>query len=96
VAAVVWTLWAQAKLHEAAAYIAKDNPYAAKRVRKAIEQAAESLAEFPNRGRHGHVDNTRELTVQRTKYFLTYRVVSNTVQILDLVHSSLDTPEALH
>jgi hypothetical protein len=42
------------------------------------------------------VDNTRELTVQRTKYFLTYRVVSNTVQILDLVHSSLDTPEALH
>ncbi len=96
-AAVFWTLLAQTKLDKETAHIAKENPYAARRVREAIVQTGESLAEFPHRGRHGYVENTREIIVQRTRYFLAYRVVSGSVQILDIIHTSLDTPgDVLH
>jgi toxin ParE1/3/4 len=97
VTAVIWTLHARSELHRAFTHIAKDNPIAAKRVRDDIETAGQSLVDFPNRGRAGAVENTRELLVAHTPYVIVYRVIGETVWLVDIVHTSTDyPPEAVH
>ncbi len=94
---VIWTPEVSEALRRAISYIAEDNPYAARRVHEAIKKAGNSLMEFPNRGRHGYVKTTRELVVQGTPYIISYKVIGDTVWILDVIHSAQDRPEdALH
>ena len=89
---VIWTLHARSELHRAFTHIAKDNPVAARRVRDAIETAGDSLTEFPNRGRAGAVENTRELVVAHTPYVVVYHLIEEAVWVVDIVHTSRDYP----
>ncbi|MEE4264625.1 MAG: type II toxin-antitoxin system RelE/ParE family toxin [Desulfobacteraceae bacterium] len=90
---IKWVRLALADLDQAAEFISQDNPEAAKRIVKRIRDAARLLSDQPNAGRPGRVHGTRELVITDTPFILPYRVVSNTVQILRVLHGARKWPE---
>ena len=60
---------------------------------KRIFKAPEHLAALPGAGKPGRVPNTREWLVKDTPYALIYRVLSDRVEILRVMHGSRRFPE---
>jgi addiction module RelE/StbE family toxin len=85
---IVWREVALTSLERARAYIAQDNPAAAERVYERIFSAVRNLAEMPNMGRPGRVEDTRELVVPSTPYIVAYTVLDNQVVIIAVQHSA--------
>ena len=90
---IVWREVAINSLERARAYIAQDNPAAAERVRERILRAVRNLADMPNMGRPGRVEDTRELVVADTPYIVAYTVLDNQVVIVALQHGAQKWPE---
>jgi len=88
---VTWAESAVTSVAEEAEYIAKDSPSYAATLIDMAEKAAESLFQFPNRGRsvpeYGD-DTIRELFVGR--YRLIYRVRAGSVLIAAFIHGARD------
>lgn len=76
-------------------YIAQENPQAARRVILIVRKAAEALLQNPLVGKMGRVAGTRELTVGRFPFVLAYRVETDEVQILSVIHTARMWPENL-
>jgi addiction module RelE/StbE family toxin len=76
-------------------YIAKDSPASAARVAAVIVEAALRLKQFPQSGRLGRLEDTRELVVPGLPYILPYRVVDDTILILSALHTSRKWPGKL-
>ena len=89
---VVWLREASIALDAHYDYLAARNPKAARRVFTRIVATARRLQQFPNSGRAGQIDGTRELFVPGFPYVLIYRVDSNAVEILRVFHTSQDWP----
>lgn len=88
---VVWTSLARDDLREQVRYLAERNPAAVRRVRTAIREAVERLADHPHRGRPGRQADTRELAI--TEYpacLVVYQVTETTVRILRVWHGRQD------
>lgn len=77
-----WTRPALADLIEAQQYIAQDNPPTTQALAQRVWEAANHLTGYPEIGRRGHVDGTREWLVNQAPYLLVYRVKGDTVEIL--------------
>jgi len=90
---VRWLRKALRNLDEEAAYIAADDPAAARLVVQRVFEAVAQLAEQPGLGRPGRVPNTRELVVLHTRYIVPYRVRSGVVEILRVFHTSRRPPQ---
>jgi toxin ParE1/3/4 len=73
-------------------YIRQDNSSAALRVARAIYDAVAQLNTFPNRGRPGRINGTRELPLPRLPFVVVYRVRENTVEIVRLLHGAQQWP----
>jgi addiction module RelE/StbE family toxin len=73
-------------------YIRQDNPSAAERVAKAIYQSASDLVTFPNRGRTGRVEGTRELPLPSLPFIVIYRVTSTEIEIARIIHGAQRWP----
>ena len=72
---IAWSPEAIEDLASLRAYIAEDNPAAARRVVLDIIQNVEQLLpDNPQIGRAGRVPGTRELVVPRTPYIVPYRI----------------------
>jgi toxin ParE1/3/4 len=54
-------------------YIQQENPVAAQRVAKTVYESAGSLKSFPNKGRSGRVEGTRELPLPPLPFVVVYR-----------------------
>jgi toxin ParE1/3/4 len=76
-------------------YIEAENPVAAARVDSIIEAQAEPLTEFPEMGRKGRIDGTRELVVAGLPYMLVYRIDGDYVHILRVLHTAQQWPESV-
>ncbi|MGK9169229.1 type II toxin-antitoxin system RelE/ParE family toxin [Inquilinus limosus] len=63
------------------------NPRAAELVDERILARVLTLLQLPNSGRPGRAEGTHELTINRTPYFLIYRVEGDTVRILRILHT---------
>jgi toxin ParE1/3/4 len=74
-------------------YIREQNPNAAKRVARRLLDAGKSLSAFPNRGKPGLIQGTRENTTV-WPYVIVYQVTSAEVQILRIWHGAQDRPNA--
>jgi toxin ParE1/3/4 len=85
-----WTPEAVANLEGICLYIAEDNPEAALKIANSIYERIEELAVFPNRGRKGREEGTRELVLAPLPYITTYRVKESTVEILHIFHGAQD------
>ncbi|KGM34536.1 type II toxin-antitoxin system RelE/ParE family toxin [Inquilinus limosus] len=77
------------------AYVAERNLWAAIDMGDAIEAAVERLVEHPHIGRLGRREGTRELVVVGTPYVIAYRIESETVVILRLLHGAQRWPRRL-
>lgn len=89
---VRWLRKALVDLDEEAAFIASEDPAAARMVVQRIVLAVDDLGEHPGIGRPGRVPGTRELVVPRPRYVVPYRVRGGAVEILRVFHTSRRPP----
>lgn len=90
---VRWSIEAQADLADQVAYIARDNPAAARRVAEAIDRTALALGDMLT-GRPGRVAGTYEKSVTGLPYILAYVITQaggeEAVAIVRVIHTSRD------
>ncbi len=75
-------------LAEIVSYIRRDKPEAARRLAERILSGATSLILFPQLGRPGVVQGTRELAITQSNYLIVYRLVDDAVEILRVRHGA--------
>jgi toxin ParE1/3/4 len=91
---VIWSPEAIEDLISLKAYIAQDDPAAARRVALRIVHAVEQLLpENPHMGRPGRVPGTRELVIPQTPYVVPYRMQRGAFQILRVYHGARRWPD---
>jgi len=91
---IVWTDPALADLEALRSFISNDNPRAADTmVKRIVDLVERQLSRMPDSGRSGRVAKTRELVVVGSPYFVPYRVVASTVQVLRVIHGARRWPE---
>ena len=88
-----WLRTALRNLDAEAAFIAEDDPAAARRVVERVLKAVAMLVAQPDIGRPGRVPHTRELVVLNTRYIVPYRVRGDTVEVLRVFHTSRRLPQ---
>jgi toxin ParE1/3/4 len=71
-------------------FIAAENSVAAARVRHKIKSTVLRLLDFPDSGRTGQVPGTREVVVTNLPYVVVYRVTGDAVEVLRVLHTSMD------
>ena len=93
---IAWSPEAIVDLVSLRAYIAEDNPAAARRtVQHIVESIEQLLPDNPRIGRAGRVPGTRELVIPRTPYIVPYRLQRTTIQILRVYHAARRWPDNL-
>jgi len=91
---LVWQPQALDDLKNIQRYIAMDNPTAANRIVKAIASSVHNqLTEFPESGRIGRVEGTRELLVTKTPFIVPYRIKGTVIDVLGVYHTARRWPE---
>jgi len=87
-----WTPAAASDLQQINDYLRSHHPqYRDATVRK-LYAAAQSLKNWPNRGRIGAEEDTRELLFPPLPYVLVYRVKEETVEVLRIFHGAQERP----
>jgi toxin ParE1/3/4 len=89
---VKWLRKALQNLNDEAAYIAQEDPIAARLMVQRVMNAVDMLADQPGLGRPGRVPGTRELVVSKTRLLVPYRVHGGTVEVLRVFHTSQGLP----
>jgi toxin ParE1/3/4 len=89
---VRWSPEAADDLAAIVAYIREDDPAAAQRAAKEIYERAGGLATFPYRGRQGRVRDTRELPLPPLPFIVVYRIISDAVEIVNIIHGAQRWP----
>ncbi len=87
-----WLNIALSDLDESIEYIAQHNQNAARKLANRIWNSVQLLADNPEIGRPGRVSGTRELVINGTPYIVAYRIKSNQVQILRVIHGARKWP----
>jgi toxin ParE1/3/4 len=90
-----WSAYALADRIAIFDYIEADSPQAAVAVDERIREQVEVLARFPQSGRPGRIEGTRELVINRTPYIVAYRITGETVRILRVLHGSRRWPDEM-
>lgn len=88
---VLWTARAENDLANIFAYIATKDISAAIRMDKLLRESSMALEQFPFMGISGRSPNTREY-LAHPHYWLIYRIKGEFVQILRVLHTSLQYP----
>ena len=89
---VRWTPAAADDLENIANYLFEKTPGNAARLIRYIYGAPAVLKNFPNRGRAGKKEGTRELLMPSLPYVIVYQVRANIVHIVRILHSSQQWP----
>jgi toxin ParE1/3/4 len=90
---LVWNTFARADRRAIYDYIEPEDPRAAIRIDERLEEAVERLVDFPNSGRPGRIDGTRELVVSGTPYIIPYRVLTDRILLLRVLHGAQQWPK---
>jgi len=90
-----WTKRAIRNFESIHTYIAGDSPGSAAHVSTAILDATARLERFPQSGRPGRIEGTRELVVPGLPYIIPYRIVDDVILILSVIHASRIWPKKL-
>ena len=73
-------------------HISKDNNAAAQRVARAAVQQIASLKQFPQMGRAGRVNGTRELALSPLPFVVVYRLKEEWIEIARVLHGAQRWP----
>jgi addiction module RelE/StbE family toxin len=82
------TRHAEIDLARIRAYIRQENPTAARQVVAGILDGIQVLVTYPDVGRPGRIEETRELVLTGLPYIVCYAADSETVSILRVLHGS--------
>ena len=74
-------------------YLEGRNPQAAAQIMLRIETAINGLVDFPELGRPGRIDGTRELVITGTPYVVPYRIAGPWIDILHIYHGARKWPD---
>lgn len=88
-----WSVFAWADRKAIFDYIEVDSPRAAISVDERIRTRVQVLAQFPEMGRVGRIEGTRELVVSGTPYIAAYRILGETVRVLRVLHGAQQWPD---
>lgn len=88
-----WSVFAMADREAIFDYIEAESPRAAVAVDERISTHSRTLIQFPQSGRPGRVEGTRELIVTRTPFIIAYRVADDVVRILRVLHGAQEWPD---
>ena len=91
---VRWTTDAADDLERICDYIATSRPGAAQNVAATIVRRIADLETFPQLGRAGRVEGTRELTFASLPFVAVYEVHSEEVHVLRILHGARQWPPA--
>lgn len=72
--------------------ILQDNPTNAPRVAQIIYDRIAALTTFPNRGRGGRIEGTRELVIAPLPFIAVYRIKGEFVEIVRVIHGAQEWP----
>ena len=75
-------------------YIEAHNPEAAETLDQRIVIAINRLNEFPESGRPGRINGTRELVISGTPYIAAYTLTPKGIRILRILHAVQQWPGA--
>ncbi|MFP5226466.1 MAG: type II toxin-antitoxin system RelE/ParE family toxin [Acidobacteriota bacterium] len=92
---IEWHPLARYDLAEMLLYIAEDNAEAAYRLQDQIEQQVAMLSRMPEMGRSGRRRGTREMVIAGTSYVAAYRVLSDRLEILRVLHGARRWPKRM-
>jgi toxin ParE1/3/4 len=92
---LVWALSALEDRRAIYDHIDAGDPRAAVLVDERIVAAVQRLVDYPESGRPGRVDGTRELVIACTPYIAPYRVVDEVVRILRVIHGAHIWPDEM-
>ena len=90
---VRWTPEAADDLERICDYTASTDTERARRIAQTVAEGIASLRAFPNRGRPGRIDGTRELIFAPLPFVVVYEV-HNEVQVLRVLHGAQRWPPA--
>lgn len=90
-----WSVFALADRGAIFDCIEADSPRAAISMDDRIESCVEGLAQFPEMGRPGRIERTRELVIDRTPYIAAYCVAGDIVRILRVLHGAQQWPDTM-
>jgi toxin ParE1/3/4 len=85
-----WTAPAADDLESIKNYLHQNYPQFAEPTVRAIYQRIRVLRASPNRGRPGHIHDTRELVLSPLPYVVVYAVTDQAVEILHIHHGAQD------
>ena len=87
-----WSPAAVEDLFRIIEYIRQENAPAAQRIARTIYESAASLKSFPNKGRKGRVEGTRELPLSPLPFVVVYRILKDIVEIANVIHDAQKWP----
>ncbi len=87
-----WSPEAADDLEQIGRRIAQNNPSAAGKTVKTLYDGITSLRKFPNMGRVGRLENSRELIFRNLPYIVVYRVSAEIIEISRIYHAAQDWP----
>ena len=87
-----WSPAAAEDLFRIIEYIRQENARAAQRIAKTIYENADSLKSFPNKGRNGRVEGTREIPLPPLPFVIVYRIRRDIVEIVNVIHGAQKWP----
>jgi len=90
---IIWLRTAKQNLEDELNFIHKEDPNVAKRIAKLVKERVENLENFPEMGRIGRVQDTRELIFPEIPYIIPYRMKDGNIEILRFFHSSRKLPK---
>lgn len=90
-----WSAFALADREAIFDWVASENPRAAGILDERIEHRIEALLAFPQSGRPGRIEGTRELVIAGTSYIAAYRTSGDVIRILRVLHMARLWPEDL-
>jgi len=85
---LVWSDIALARINGIYDYIQAEQPAAATRVVKRLQQAGEMIAKFPQSGRPLRRKSAFIYAVPKTRYLIVYKQDSDTITIATVLHGS--------
>jgi addiction module RelE/StbE family toxin len=90
-----WTAVAADDLKSVHEYLSEHAPARADTVVDRILAGIDVLEQYPNLGRRGRLDGTRELVITGTPFIVFYRLRKSQVEILGVLHAARKWPDSL-
>ena len=87
-----WTGEAADDLEHIANYLLAHPPNRAEDLIRAVYDAPSDLLTFPNRGRQGKKEGTRELVLSPLPYIVVYKVLGDVIFVVRILHGAQKWP----